>query len=375
MSHPKTGAVGKIVDFYNFPDNDFRAIIQSDNGTHLYSCQITSKVAYCTCIGFSVHKHCYHFQKFLKYIKTHGVNIPMTKTLAKTSIKGLNNVIGGLPIGLPIGFYGEPRSGKSTIAVWALLDRMNETGKDGLILDAEKGLANHTIPDLVTRFNKLNKIDIGIIHKKIDFRKWLQKPSSIIPYIYVTDAQGDQNLVIVDIGNLKEMLLMVGKPHKVQTDGNKPKLTGHNFDLFPNDWDTPLARLLDDPNGEDEFCGIVLDSLTYLMKEFGVSNQSFPVRDTAQAIILNQITQIVNNLDDMIGIVILHASRPPQDSSAEVIPVGGKAIGHGFKYSVRFAVKQREDLNTQIIIVPYRLPTKIGKTSGDLITISNKGVN
>ncbi|KKL99151.1 hypothetical protein LCGC14_1817260, partial [marine sediment metagenome] len=87
------------------------------------------------------------------------------------------------------------------------------------------------------------------IHKKIDFRKWLQKPSSIIPYIYVTDAQGDQNLVIVDIGNLKEMLLMVGKPHKVQTDGNKPKLTGHNFDLFPNDWDTPLARLLDDPNG------------------------------------------------------------------------------------------------------------------------------
>ena len=334
------------------------------------------RIHWCACIGFRVHKHCNHIDLLTMTIYDYGEYIPMTNKLIKTSIKGLNDIMGGLPIGLPIGFYGEPRSGKSTIAVWALLDVMNTTGKNGLILDAEKGLAIHTLPDLIKRFNKANKSNIGFIHKKIDYRLWLQKPMSIIPYILVNDsnASEDTNIVVIDIGNVKEMLMMVGKPHKVQLDGAKPKLTGEFFSLFPNDWDTPIAQLLNDPNSEDEYCGFILDSLTYLMKEFGVSNQAFPVRDTAQSIILNQLTQIVNVLEDMVGIVVLHASRPPQDVTAPVIPVGGKSVGHGFKYSAKFSIKQKEDLNTSIIIEPYRLPTELGKLSGSTIVINNKGV-
>lgn len=363
-----------IVSFYSFPEYDFRAIVRSNRGNHVYACQMTPDIELCACIGFRVRKQCSHFRKFLRYLKTHGEYTPMNNGLVRTSLKGLNDITGGLPYGLPISFYGEPKAGKSTIAVWALMDVMKSSGQNGLVLDVEKGLAVHALPDLISRFNKVNKTSYGLVHKKIDFKAWVKKPSSIIPYITITDSEEDLNVVVIDIGNIKEMLLMVGKPHKVQLDGAKPKLTGEHFDLFPNDWDTPIAMLLDDPDGEDEFCGFVLDSLTHLMKEFGVSGQAFPVRDTAQSIVINQLTQILNTLDKTVGIIILHASRPPMDSSAEVIPVGGKAIGHGFKFSVRFAMKQTTPLNTTIILLPYRLPTSLGKLTGANITISNEGV-
>ena len=366
----------RIVDFYSFPSEtfDFRAIIKSKNGNHVYSSQFTPDVEFCTCVGNRVHKHCNHMDLLLQYIKQYGEPVIMNEGLVQTSLKGLNNITGGLPYGLPMGFYGPPRSGKSTIATWALMDVMQSSGQNGLVLDSEKGLAVHALPDLISRFNAYNKTDYGLVHKRIDYKTWVKKPSSIIPYITITDTDKEQSLSVVDVGNIKEILLLVGKPHKVQLDGAKPKLTGEHFDLFPNDWDTPIAQILDNPNSEDEYCGLVLDSLTHLMKEFGVSGQSFPVRDTAQSIVINQITQILNTLDNTVGMVILHASRPPMDSAAEIIPVGGKAVGHGFKYSVRFAVKQKTDLSTIISIFPYRLPTKLGEITGDNISISDKGV-
>ncbi|KKM81051.1 hypothetical protein LCGC14_1333710 [marine sediment metagenome] len=366
----------RVLDFYSLPSEtfDFRAIIKSNKGNHVYSSQLTLETEWCACVGYRVHKHCNHMDLLLQYIKQYGEPVIMNEGLVKTSLKGLNNITGGLPYGLPIGFYGEPRSGKSTIASWALMDVMKSSGKNGLVLDSEKGLAVHALPDLISRFNAYNKTDYGLVHKKIDYKTWVKKPSSIIPYITITDTDKEQFVLVVDIGNIKEILLMVGKPHKVQLDGAKPKLTGEHFDLFPNDWDTPIAQILDNSNSEDEYCGFILDSLTQLMKEFGVSGQSFPVRDTAQSIVINQLTQILNTLDETVGMVILHASRPPMDSTAEVIPVGGKAIGHGFKFSIRFAVKQKTDLNTSILILPYRLPTKLGKVTGDNISISDKGV-
>lgn len=365
----------EIIDFYNFPNCDFRALIKSANGKHVYASQVSNNGSWCACVGFRVYKKCRHLKQLLQYISKHGDDIPMEDYVRETSIKGLNSLIGGIPIGLPVSFWGLPRTGKSTIAIWALMDLMNATNKNGLIIDAEKGVASHVLPDLISRFNDLNGTDIGVEHLTIDFRSWLRQKSSIVPYKTISRKEGKLIIKVIEIGNLQEMLLLVGKPHTYEVDTKKPKLLPYSFNLFPNSWDTPISQLMDDDNSEEEYCGLVFDSITVLMKEFGVEGQAFPVRDTAQSIILNQITQVLSNLQNVSGIIILHSSNPIHSTTQRPIPVGGKAMGHGFKYSLQFSLARSEgDTDTSIIVVPYRLPTSLGKATGELITINNKGV-
>ena len=134
-----------------------------------------------------------------------------------------------------------------------------------------------------------------------------------------------------------------------------------------------MARILDDPNGEDDFVGFVLDSFTNPMKIFGVDNQAFPVRDTAQSVILNQMSQILDEYYSMIGIVLFHSSKNPTKQQDIGKPVGGKSVGHSCKHIVLFSNPEQIGSNTEVTISAYRLPTKIGKVV-KTITINDEGV-
>lgn len=304
----------------------------------------------------------------------------MNKYLAEANIPAFNKVFGGLPLGIPINLYGQPKASKTTSSAWMAFGRMKQTGHDLLFMDAEKGFGTHTLPKLLTLYNKENDTDFGIIHKKINYRKWKRQPSSVFEY-KIKDVEDifkgkEQNIIVVDIGNVKEMLAFVGMPHDISF-GTKISLKPQHFDLFSNGdiWDAPVGQMVDDPNSENEFSGYILDSLTYLMKVFGTEQQSFPPRDTAQSVIINQLGQLLHEYDDMFGITLTHGSRPPANSTVQSIPVGGKAIGHGFKYQARMVLdeKQSTSLNTVIHLEAYRLPT--GRLSAsEKIIINNKGV-
>lgn len=365
----------RLEDFYSLPDNDYRAIIRSKNGNHVYASQMSNRGQWCACIGFRVRKRCNHINELLTEIVKQGELVDMKNAHYTTKIKAIDNaLLGGIPAGTLTGFYGEPQCGKSTSGVWSLLEVMKETKKQGVVIDTETGLAKHFLPDLLERFNARNNTDIGLKHIKIDYRTWLRKPIPIVPYKVISDDSKKIQIVVVDAPTLAELMLIVGRPYDLDMDSAKPKLIPNISSFWKNIWDTPLAQILDDPNGEDEFCGFVLDSLTSVMKIFGSANQNFPVRDTAQSIVINQLSSIVNYYDDMVGITILHASRPPQDSTVRAIPVGGKSVGHGHKYIVQFSGAEAKGLNTMVAIVAYRLPTKLGDLSGQQLTINNEGV-
>jgi hypothetical protein len=92
----------------------------------------------------------------------------LNKSIVPSNIQAINKVFGGIPLGLGMNFFGQPKSLKSTGSIWLGLGQMKATGKDLLIVDSEKGLADHVLPDLLRTFNEANKTDFGIIHKKMD---------------------------------------------------------------------------------------------------------------------------------------------------------------------------------------------------------------
>jgi len=367
--------VDGVHDFYQFSNDDFRAIICSKRGKHVYASQISNEGTWCACTGFRVHKSCYHLKKLNKLIIEFGEHKNMISENYPVSVDAINKALmGGIPKGTLVGFYGKPQFGKTTTAIWSLLDIMADTKKNGVFIDTETGTGKFFIPDLLKRFNKNNGSDIGVKIIKIDYRKWLKHKSGILPYKIRFDDGKDHQIVVIDIGNLKEMFLLVGRPYNIDLDSAKPTVQSYDTDLWQNIWDIPLAQILDDPNSETEYCGFVLDSLTNLMKPFGTANQAYPARDTAQSVLINQLAELIDYYEDMIGINILHASSPPADSKKRAIPVGGKSVGHGHKFIVQFSDAEEQGLNTIIHIRTYRLPTKQGNKTGYSLTINNNGV-
>lgn len=365
----------RTIDFYNFSDNDFRAIIQSQNGNHVYACQISNLGQWCACIGYRVRKKCNHLNVLLEEIVKFGELRSMQTAHYKTNINAINSsLMGGIPKGTLVGFYGEPQSGKSTSSIWVLLDTMNITNQNGIIIDTETGIAKHFLPDILERYNAKNGTNIGIKHIKVDYRSWLKNKSAILPYKELYDDKKSQQVLVVDATNLSELLLLVGRPAEIDMEKRKPEIVRKSSEFWRNVWDIPLSQLLDNPNSEDEYCGFVLDSMTAPMKMFGTANQNYPVRDTAQSIIINQLSDIINFFEEMIGINILHASRPPQDSTRRAIPVGGKSVGHGHKYIIQFSGAETKGQNTVVNVSSYRLPTQIGNLQGFQMTINNSGV-
>ena len=376
---------------------DFKGVVRSSKG-HVYYCQkivysLGKQVDFCTCVGWrtrfaknretsKLYGTCSHFEVFEDHIlkNFNEDDIIMSKYIVDANIKALNDVWGGLPLGIGINFFGEPKSSKTTTGAWLGFGRMKESGENLLFIDAEKGFANHVLPNLLRLYNKNNDTDFGIIHKKLDFKKWKRSPSTIMPYKdkeVVEDLRGKKiNVHVISIANIKEMLTFVGTPMELVV-AKKIALHPENWLVFDNgDVDeSPIGRYVDDPNGTDEFCGFVFDSLTFLIKFFGSEQQSFPSRDTAQGLIISQLGELLFNNDHMFGITITHGSISPTDVATNSKPVGGKAVGHGFKYQLRLSIDKKlsKDLNTIITIDSYRIPSGKGGT-GKKIAISDKGV-
>jgi len=367
----------QVVKFYQIGTDDFRAIVLSSKGTCNYVCYLNSYGSYCTCLGFHYKGYCSHLKVFTKEItKLAEVRDNMETVNTPISIKGMNSVLqGGIPKGTLLGLYGSPQSGKTTTGIWSNFDLMKETGKNLLYIDTESGIATQFLPILVKRYNKRNGTDFGIKHSKIDFKTWLGTPTDNIPYRDITDTDKEQYIRVVDVPNIYQLLLFVGRPANIDLASNKPSLKLRNENLFQFIWESPMGKLLDGQlDGGDEYLGFVLDSFTNVMKIFGSETQNFPVRDTAQSIVLSQLSELLSENFEMYGTVIVHASKPPADVSAKPKPVGGKSVGHAFKYIVQFSSPKSKDLNTSVTILPYRLPTELGDLSGSTIIINNSGV-
>lgn len=365
----------EVLQFYQFGNDDFRALISSNNGSTVYASQMTSEVFWCACLGYRFRGKCSHQKILLQTIKERGTTKVSNESFYKTSLESINEVLmGGIPKGSITGFYAQPQSGKSTTSAWLLLDIMNQLNGNGLYIDTEMGMARQFLPDLVARFNTKFKTDFGIKHVKINYRQFLKDKSPVLEYNVISDDEKELQIHVVDIPTFEQLSLFVGNPYQLNMDVAKPKLTPHLTSTFANIWDSPIARFLEDPNSDNEdFVGFVMDSFTNTMKVFGVDNQAFPVRDTAQSVVLNQVSQILSEYFNMIGIVIFHSSKNHTDASDIGKPVGGKSVGHSCKHIVLFSSPERKGLNTEVTISAYRLPTNVGEIA-KTITINDKGV-
>ena len=367
----------KVLMKYQIGKDDFRGIVQSNKGNRIYTVYTNNYGQWCACDGFRYRAKCSHLRLFQNEFKPQEYEI--MENYIPTSIEGVNAVLGsGLPKGMLVGFYGTPQSAKTTTAIWSALDGIKFSGRNLLYIDTEMGIAAQFLPAILARFNKINKTDIGIKHTKINFKKWVKQPSAIVDFITISDDEKQHQVVVVDIPTIQQLLLFVGMPVDLDLSSAKPTIKLHNKAqaLFPYSWNSPMARIMDDPNSDqDEFGGFVLDSFTSVMKIFGSETQNFPTRDTAQSIVLSELSALLSENYWMFGITVIHASKPPQDVNAKSRPVGGKSVGHAFKFVVQFSDPKREALNTIVTIQPYRLPTSLdGKLKAAQVTINDSGV-
>lgn len=366
-----------ILDFYSIGNYDFRVIVESNNKTNTYACYQNEFGGWCSCLGFRFRAKCTHYKMFIEYLVNNAKQkeLKMT-TILETSIKGLNSVLqGGIPSNVLVGFYGEPKSAKTTTSAWVAMDLMDHNGANFLYIDTESGIAENFLPDLVDRYNKRFKSSIGIRTRKLDFKTWISKPTYNLPYKdEKVIKEGEFYFDVVELPNLYQLMLFLGRPSSINLSIGKPSLKYKKEcnSMYEYIWNAPFAELMG--NSVQEFCGILLDSFTNVFKIFGSENQNYPVRDTAQSIVLAQLGEYVATHDDFFGIVIQHASKPPADQAKRAIPVGGKSVGHAFKYFVQFTDTKTEGLNTKVTISTYRLPTNLGSSTSQTVTVNNQGV-
>ena len=366
-----------IIDFYNLPDFDYRAIIESTDKTTLYSSQVSPLGHWCSCVGYNFTKNCKHLGILYQEIEKQGKVIKMLNTNIPTSIKALNQILGdGIPQGILTWFYGKPQSAKTTSAIWTGLDAMKETKQNVLFVDMETGAARHVIPKLIKRYNKKFDTDFGIKYYKLEYRKWIATKSGVVPIRTLYDDKKEIQMVVLDISGVEEALLTVGKPMSIVDSGTRITLQrkAGTEELFKFIWDTPIAQIVANSQTGERFAGFIFDSLSVVSKDFGNNNQNYPSRDTAQSFIINQLAYLLSEYYDMFGIMIAHASYKPQAQDEGTTILGGKSVGHGGKYILEFSRMEERGNATIISVTPFRLPAELGDMSGKMFQINDNGV-
>src|SRR6266699_421703 len=255
-----------------------------------------------------------------------------------TDLLNFNSLVGGIPVGALFGIFGVPAINKSLLSL-QLSYTMFGFGANALLVDTEGGSGAHSLPFWVERFNKRYGLDVQIVEVKYDWEKltWKLDPTEEkIP-------KDKPIFFVVDLRMIHKVLsfhgvqchLEITEPKKKkdkegvvidEEGGGKISIRLKSFE--DNIKRTPIGQLVDKFNIKY----IIYDSITNPQELFVSGQLNFPGRDDAQGLWFQQIQEIAQEFNATI-MGIFHASRSPTDQyDTHGHPVGGKAVGHNFKY-------------------------------------------
>jgi len=262
-------------------------------------------------------------------------DLPMKQSFIETDLNNFNSLVGGVPIGALVGIFGMPATNKSMLSQ-QLAYTFFGLGANALLVDTEGGTAAHGLPKWLSTLNKRYGLNVQVCDVNYDYKK----------NTFVLDPVDPKTpaFFVVDLRLITKILAFHGV--KTHIEFSDPKLmkdkktgevvdeegggrmsircTGYEDDITR----TPVGQLISKYN----IRYIVYDSVTAPLELFVSGQLNFPGRDDAQGLWFQQIQEVAQVYKSTI-VGIFHASRDPTNQYDPYgHPMGGKAVGHNFKF-------------------------------------------
>ena len=264
-------------------------------------------------------------------------------------IKGIAELMGGIPLGELMEMVGKFASLKSQIAAQVSWEVVHKHQKGVIYMDTEGGQARFLFPHWLDVLNKKYGGDVQLEHRVIDLRKWqeITKKSLVegektkrqvkdIPYKILKKAPTNKpKIIVIGARDIERLSLFFGSVIEIDYGKGKGKIQAYvqpETGLFKYPWQFPISKIVEKEKMENGGM-IVLDSITMPVEEtYTGGQQSLPGRKYAFMTTISGIRSVVNEYD-LYGLVNSHESS--QDSSmikSQPKAVGGVAVGHNFKF-------------------------------------------
>jgi len=326
-------------------------VVTSSNGKTKYSPSVKSNGEYnCGCAGMQFHKGklCSHVTALLE--KAGESSTPFIKAILnntvfkqeesqskatqpaittvqyvfrylQTSLKGFNELVGGLPIGSPMSIYGPHQAGKTILLSQLGYDVTRQLGGNMLIVDDEgSGFSYMAWKDI---FDKRFNVSTNLVFARISqVEKGAYKLET-----YPKQMPSGHCMIIADVRGIEKILALHGRHCRLEIKGDKLALTPVEDGWVSDIRNTPMYKLCKEFNVKY----LAYDSVTTPMLEFGSERQNFPVRANAASLWLIQVEKIAEEL----GLVVtasLHETFDPANPYSRPQHTGGRAVGYTFKF-------------------------------------------
>ncbi len=269
-----------------------------------------------------------------------------------------NSLVGGIPVGALFGVFGVPATNKSLLSLQLAYTFFN-FGTNALLVDTEGGSGAHSLPFWVDRFNKRYGAEVQIVEVKYDWEtlKWKFDPAEDKlpkdkPLFFVVDLRMIHKIlsfhgVQCHLEISDPMIKKDKKTGEVIAEEGGGKITLGLKSFEDNIKKTAIGQIVDKYNIKY----IIYDSITNPQELFVSGQLNFPGRDDAQGLWFQQIQELAQEFNTTV-IGIFHASKSPTDQyDTHGHPIGGKAVGHNFKYLLsieRFQDRTAKPMGTEI---------------------------
>lgn len=251
----------------------------------------------------------------------------------ESMLKGINNLVGGLPVGSLLGIFGVAKSGKSILAFHLVYDKLLEEDSDSnaLIFDTEG--SEFTYIEWLEILNERTGLDVGL-------KFVVYNPKTLEVSISDDKTKHDKYIYILDMREITHILGFHGRgcslnisktrdSREGEVKGGKLGLKAENEQWFEDIWESPIGKFVTNY----KIGLVVYDSLTNPLTDFGFEKENLPARTNATNLWLARI-QALAEVMELVCIVTLHETGDPQKGWVRPQYEGGKAVEHNLKFAI-----------------------------------------
>lgn len=247
----------------------------------------------------------------------------------KTSLEGFNDLVGGIPIGTPIGLIGHPEAGKTILTVQLIHELLaKKTDKNALMIDTEG--SGDTVVGWNEILNKRFETNIELISAKVI------NENDKFKLEFTPKKWDDQAIFIFDLRSLKRLLRFFGRGARIKISNNSGKI---GIKADSKTWVTEIEEALIYQIVEDyNIKGITLDSVSAPLKIFGTEQENYPARANCANWLMAPLHDISETFK-LCTLITLHETLNPTDMYAKPSFAGGNAVAHSLKYVMYMSEK------------------------------------
>lgn len=333
---------------------DFLIPSATSDETYITSWDFSNNTNFCTCKGFFYRRKCRHVLEALASLSKEELRKLSDAEWDKedwipTSLDGINHLTSlpdrpetakGLPIGIPVCFYGFHESLKTAtgmqFAADAIIHFDENVGdaKNALIIDTETGLSRFGVPFWARVLSKRYEYPFGVKEYRFVGGEMQERRER---------AKGKGTIYTCKIGSFDRILSLHGVDVLFKTSNPKEDKKQSKVILDLKNFKLDIEHTVIGKFVKEHNIGYILyDSISSPLKgPFIGSQQNQPSRAQATHSWLIQVHELAD-LFDVAVVGTVHASGNPQafrgtpGSMQRPNPVGGSAVLHSFKIVLYF---------------------------------------